>query len=209
MSLIIPHRRLNLNKLVIFGWEEYDKIVFMDADTVCKGDIADLFKMPGEFAATQDIWWNKPLDPSFNSGVMVFTPRKWLFKNMIEKLSDPDYHDPTQGDQDFLQKYWEYENWGLPAIYNLNLVLYEFYKQTWDYLWMDTRIIHYTVRKPVEKWDPVGQCERAVKGMNRPKDKDGKVKPHCAVWVPIAWYSIRFKEMRKELGFENEIGLLA
>jgi hypothetical protein len=47
MNLIQPHRRLNLNKLKIFGWEEYEKVVFMDADMICKGSIADLFTMPG------------------------------------------------------------------------------------------------------------------------------------------------------------------
>jgi hypothetical protein len=47
MEKIQPHRRKNLNKLKIFGWEEYDKIVFMDADTACKGPIAELFEMPG------------------------------------------------------------------------------------------------------------------------------------------------------------------
>jgi hypothetical protein len=47
MSLIVEHRRNNLNKLKIFGWEEYDKIVFMDADMICKGPIEELFDMPG------------------------------------------------------------------------------------------------------------------------------------------------------------------
>jgi hypothetical protein len=47
MSLIMKHRRSNLNKLKIFGWDEYDKIVFMDADMICKGPIEELFDMPG------------------------------------------------------------------------------------------------------------------------------------------------------------------
>jgi hypothetical protein len=44
---IQAHRQKNLNKLKIFGWEEYSKIVFMDADMACKGSIAELFQMPG------------------------------------------------------------------------------------------------------------------------------------------------------------------
>jgi len=44
---IRKHHRHNLNKLHLFSWTEYDKIVFMDADTVCKGSIQDLLEMPG------------------------------------------------------------------------------------------------------------------------------------------------------------------
>lgn len=44
---IMPHRRKNLNKLKIFGWEQYEKIIFIDADTICKGSIEELFTMPG------------------------------------------------------------------------------------------------------------------------------------------------------------------
>lgn len=175
-SLIKPHRRLNLNKLKIFGWEEYDKIIFMDADTLVKGSIEDLFTMPGDFAAAPDVWFDIPHDPRFNSGVMVFKPRKWLFNNMIEKLGDPKYHDPTESDQAFLQKYWEYESWRLPTIYNLNLVLYEHYRKTWDHLWMNTRIVHFTVRKPVEAWSPEGQCKRPV---GKPREQA------CTLWVPL------------------------
>lgn len=159
-SRIQPHRRLNLNKLKIFGWEEYDKIVFLDADTIVKGSIEELFSMPGDFAAAPDVWHDIPHDPRFNSGVMVFRPRRWLFDNMIEKLGNPEYHDPKESDQAFLQKYWEYENWGLPSIYNLNLVLYEAYRKSWDRLWMNTRIVHFTIRKPVEAWAKGGHCRK-------------------------------------------------
>jgi hypothetical protein len=176
-SLIQPHRRLNLNKLKIFGWTEYDKIVFMDADTLVKGPIDDLFAMPGEFAAAPDSWWNNPLDFHFNSGVMVLKPRRWIFENMIEKLGDPKYHDPTEGDQAFLQKYWEYKNWGLPAIYNLNLVLHENFRKTWDHLWTNTRIVHFTVQKPKEAWSPGGQCGLKT-GKSRSKT--------CGSWIPLA-----------------------
>lgn len=175
-NLIQPHRRLNLNKLKIFGWEEYDKIVFLDADTIVKGSIEDLFTMPGEFAAAPDVWHDIPHDPRFNSGVMVFRPRKWLFNNMMEKLANSKYHDPAESDQAFLQKYWEYENWGLPSIYNLNLVLYEAYRETWDHLWMNTRIVHFTIRKPVEAWAPEGQCKRPI-------GKTGE--QACGLWAPL------------------------
>jgi len=46
-SAIRSHHRHNLNKLHIWSWTEYEKIIFMDADTVCKGSLADLWSMPG------------------------------------------------------------------------------------------------------------------------------------------------------------------
>ncbi|QDS71243.1 hypothetical protein FKW77_000122 [Venturia effusa] len=198
-SRIQPHRRLNLNKLKIFGWAEYDKIVFLDADTIVKGSIEELFTMPGDFAAAPDVWHDIPHDPRFNSGVMVFRPRRWLFDNMIEKLANPDYHDPTQSDQAFLQKYWEYKSWGLPSIYNLNLVMYEAYRTSWDQLWMNTRIVHFTIRKPVEAWAKEGQCRKPT---GKPNERS------CALWPALTWYGEAFKQMRQEMGLEKEIGLL-
>lgn len=46
-SAIRSHHRHNLNKLHVWSWTEYEKIIFMDADTVCKGSLADLWSMPG------------------------------------------------------------------------------------------------------------------------------------------------------------------
>jgi alpha-N-acetylglucosamine transferase len=46
-SQIQFHRRHNLNKLQPFGWEEYEKILYIDADTVVKGNFGELFDMPG------------------------------------------------------------------------------------------------------------------------------------------------------------------
>ena len=46
-SQIQSHRRNNLNKLQPFGWEEYEKILYIDADTVVKGNFGELFDMPG------------------------------------------------------------------------------------------------------------------------------------------------------------------
>lgn len=39
--------RHNLNKLHLWSWTEYEKILFIDADVVCKGSLKELFQMPG------------------------------------------------------------------------------------------------------------------------------------------------------------------
>lgn len=44
---IRSRHRHNLNKLHMWSWTEYERVVFVDADAVCKGSIAELLQMPG------------------------------------------------------------------------------------------------------------------------------------------------------------------
>lgn len=44
---IRAHHRHNLNKLHLWTWTEYEKILFIDADVICKGKLDELFGMPG------------------------------------------------------------------------------------------------------------------------------------------------------------------
>lgn len=46
-SKIRAHHRHNLNKLHLWSWTEYEKILFIDADVVCKGSLKELWDMPG------------------------------------------------------------------------------------------------------------------------------------------------------------------
>jgi lipopolysaccharide biosynthesis glycosyltransferase len=164
LTQIQAHRRLNLNKLKIFGWEEYERIVFIDADCIVKGSIEELFKLPKEveFAAAPDGWPQIEVDSRFNSGMMFFSPSRRLFEDMISKLADPKYHDPNEGDQQFLQNYWKFRDYKLPSKFNLNLVHYVWRKkEMWDRLFPDARIIHFTDRKPREWWRG-GWCENRV-----------------------------------------------
>jgi alpha-N-acetylglucosamine transferase len=120
---IRAHHRHNLNKLHLWSWTEYEKILFIDADVVCKGSLADLWEMPGDFAAAPDVWWNILTDNRFNSGVIVFRPSIETFHDMIPKVSDPRYHSPNDADQAFLNAYYRFRYFGLPYKYNYNLVM--------------------------------------------------------------------------------------
>ena len=44
---IRPEHRWNLNKIRFWTWTEYDQILFIDADTLVKGDLSDVWKTPG------------------------------------------------------------------------------------------------------------------------------------------------------------------
>ena len=122
-SKIRAHHRHNLNKLHLWTWTEYEKILFIDADVVCKGSLAELWNMPGDFAASPDVWWNILVDNRFNSGVIVFRPSMETFHDMIPKMSDPHYHSPNDADQAFLNVYYKFRFFGLPFKYNFNLVM--------------------------------------------------------------------------------------
>jgi hypothetical protein len=98
---------------------------------------------------------------------MVLKPSRWTFENMLSKLSDPAYHNPREGDQAFLQLYWRFRNFGLPMRYNLNIVMFEHHRKSWDHLWMVASVVHYTIRKPKGEWGK--QCR---------KDK-------CSEWMPL------------------------
>lgn len=183
---IRPWHRHNLNKLHLWSWTEYEKILFIDADVVCKGSLAELWDMPGDFAAAPDVWWNILVDNRFNSGVIVFRPSMETFHDMIPKVSDPNYHSPNDADQAFLNAYYKFRYFGLPYKYNFNLVMYQFHRNVWDMLWDEAVLVHFTMRKP--KPDPRDHCHKG-----------------CNEWEPLEWYGQYFREMLAYYGWEKEL----
>ena len=208
---IRAHHRHNLNKLHLWSWTEYEKIMFIDADVVCKGSIAELWDMPGDFAASMDVWWNILTDNRFNSGVIVFRPSMETFHDMIPKVSDPNYHHPNDADQAFLNAYYKYRYFSLPYKYNFNLVMvgstaaprrilsmltvwgggqYQFHRKVWDMLWDEAVLVHFTMRKP--RPDPAQHCHKG-----------------CNEWEPLEWYGQYFREMLAYYGWEKELPVYA
>jgi len=49
-------------------------------------------------------------------------------------------------------------------MYNLNLVLHQWYPVIWEFLWPKAKVVHFTVRKPAPpaKWCVVDCPERVV-----------------------------------------------
>ncbi|KAI3809321.1 hypothetical protein L1987_25292 [Smallanthus sonchifolius] len=84
-------------KLKIFNMTEYEKVVYLDADTIVIKNIDVLFKC-GKFCA------NLKHSERLNSGVMVVEPSKELFKDMVSKVTT--LYSYTGGDQGFLNAYY-------------------------------------------------------------------------------------------------------
>mmetsp|Transcript_30568 Transcript_30568/g.97578 ORF Transcript_30568/g.97578 Transcript_30568/m.97578 type:complete len:206 (+) Transcript_30568:158-775(+) len=65
-----PGIRTTCTKLHVFGLTQYDKVLFMDADTVALSDVSWVFSWPSVFAAAADPCQSY----MFNSGVMLLQP---------------------------------------------------------------------------------------------------------------------------------------
>eukprot|EP00850_Spirogloea_muscicola_P003223 SM000013S26392 [mRNA] locus=s13:183972:187291:- [translate_table: standard] len=84
-------------KLRIFNMTAYDKVVYLDADTIVVKSIEDLFLCRG-FCA------NVKHSERLNSGVMVVEPDAGVFDDMIAKITSLESY--TGGDQGFLNSYY-------------------------------------------------------------------------------------------------------
>lgn len=111
----------SFNKLHAFNLP-YDRVVYLDGDTLVRADISNLFDCVGNpyeiqsnlkpthhfrFCAYQDTIHNLQVDYEgdyekwdLDSGVMVLTPSSKLFENMLGALDDSDMED-----NDFLGRY--------------------------------------------------------------------------------------------------------
>jgi hypothetical protein len=86
-----------LAKLQVFALEQFEKVVYVDADALVLGHIHDMFQC-GDFCAAF-------INPChFNSGVMVIRPSQALFQDMLRKLATTESYDG--GDQGFLNVYY-------------------------------------------------------------------------------------------------------
>ncbi|KAL0876424.1 hypothetical protein Bca101_026129 [Brassica carinata] len=84
-------------KLKIFNMTDYNKVVYLDADTIVVKNIDDLFKC-SKFCA------NLKHSERLNSGVMVVEPSEALFSDMMRKVKTLSSY--TGGDQGFLNSYY-------------------------------------------------------------------------------------------------------
>lgn len=153
-------------KLRIFGDTTYDRIVFLDADTIVVENIDSLFLCDGFCAVLRH-------SERFNTGVMALAPAAFDADDMLSHIKDmPSY---TGGDQGFLNEYLKgfveapmfYPERGmvldssknkthgmvamgrLPTQYNADLGLFVLNRNRWA---IDTvRVIHYTLG-PVKPW---------------------------------------------------------
>jgi len=136
-------------KLRAWDLTDLDKVVLLDADTIVRRNIDDLFERP-DFAAAPDFF----LPDRFNSGVMVLRPSAEVFRTMFDRLWTLSSYDG--GDQGFLNRF--FADWyampvahRLPIAYNVHHFVFQFLSAhpglRRDFL-DEVRVVHYTLQKP-------------------------------------------------------------
>ncbi len=140
---------LNFVKLRLWELEQFEKVVFLDADTLVIRNIDRLFGYP-EFAAAPNLYETLADFHRLNSGVFVAQPSRRTFAAMLHALEQPDRF-WRRTDQTFLETF--FPDWhGLPYIFNTLQYVWFNLPQLWD--WRRIHVIHYQYEKPWERHHP-------------------------------------------------------
>lgn len=135
----------NFCKLRLWELEQYDRVVFLDADTIVVKNIEKLFGYP-EFSAAPNLYESLDDMHRLNSGVFVAQPSRKTFASMLRSLDTRDKF-WKRTDQTFLETY--FPDWhGLPYVFNALQYIYFNLPQLWR--WESIRVVHYQYEKPWE-----------------------------------------------------------
>ena len=139
----------NFCKLRIWEMEEYERLVFLDADTLMIRPCDRLFAYP-EFSAAPNLYETLADMHRLNSGVFVAQPSKATYGAMMERLDAPEAYWPRT-DQTFLETF--FPDWhGLPYLYNCLQYVYFNMPALWS--WQSIHLIHYQYEKPWQSDHP-------------------------------------------------------
>jgi alpha-N-acetylglucosamine transferase len=132
----------NFAKLLL--WQlPYERVVFLDADTVVLRSIDRLFDYP-EFSAAPNVYESLADFRRLNSGVFAARPNPATFTRMLARLDTPGAF-WKRTDQTFLEAC--FPDWqGLPVYDNLLQYVWFNLPDLWD--WNLARVVHYQYEKP-------------------------------------------------------------
>lgn len=147
----------NFAKLRLWEMDEYDKVVFIDADALVLRNIDRLFDYP-EFSAAPNVYESLADFHRMNSGVFVARPARTTFDAMQERLDAPEAVWPRT-DQTFLQTF--FPDWhGLPVFCNMLQYVWLNLPELWD--WKSISVLHYQYEKPWEADHPKADSLRPL-----------------------------------------------
>jgi len=145
------YKQHNYTKLRLFGLEGFDRIVYLDADTIVRRNIDWLFDHPSDtmVAAVRDPW--NPVQ--FNSGVMIIDhPSKHILDDMLTKVGRIE-DTIDEGDQGFLRPYFGDRWTPLPPTLNCCVGRDDSYE--------DAHVLHYVGQdKPWASFDPTNEAHK-------------------------------------------------
>ena len=114
----------NWFKLLVWGFEEYDSIIMLDADGVVLGALEHIFDLPTDFAWT----FEQGIDWPWNFGSFIMLrPCKMVLRHMMDLLAThPVLHfEDTAAEQSFLRFYFAHTGMRLPSLYSANWEKYQ------------------------------------------------------------------------------------
>ncbi|MGR3756163.1 MAG: glycosyltransferase [Tranquillimonas sp.] len=125
-------------------WQlDYDRVVFLDADTLVLRPIDRLFDYP-EFCAAPNVYEGLGDFHRMNSGVFTARPDPARFDDMLARLDAPGAF-WRRTDQTFLQEY--FPDWhGLPVTFNMLQYVWFNLPNLWS--WDQIRVLHFQYEKP-------------------------------------------------------------
>ncbi|XP_063979153.1 fibrous sheath CABYR-binding protein isoform X3 [Diachasmimorpha longicaudata] len=178
-----PELGITFTKLHCWRLTQYERCVFVDADTLVVRNCDELFERE-ELSAAPDVGW----PDCFNSGVFVFTPSQQTFASLTSFAASQGSFDG--GDQGLLNSYfsdWAHKDISkhLPFIYNMcSTATYSYlpaYKQFGD----DVRIIHF-----IGSTKPWLQYFDSLTGEVQPTPGSNHLKPLLQLWWNIFCESV-------------------
>lgn len=169
----------NFAKLRLWELEEYERVVFLDADTIVLRSIDRLFSYP-EFSAAPNVYESLADFHRLNSGVFVAKPSRATFAAMLGRLDAPDAF-WRRTDQTFLEAF--FPDWhGLPVFDNMLQYVWFNLPELWD--WSSVRVIHYQYEKPWETGHPKAERLKPLIDLWRAFDADLPVPDPAALAGP-------------------------
>lgn len=142
----------NFAKLRLWQLTDYDRVVYLDADTVVMQNVDILFEYP-EFAAAPNVYQTLADFHRLNSGVFTARPSRQTFDAMMAALDVPGAF-WRRTDQTFLQSF--FPGWhGLPVFFNMLQHVWVNLPDLWR--WESIRVLHYQYEKPWDEDHPNAQ----------------------------------------------------
>lgn len=139
----------NFQKLRLWELDRFERVVFLDADTVVVRSIDKLFGYP-EFSGAPNVYETLADFHRLNSGVFVAAPSRTRFETLLEALDAPGAF-WRRTDQTFLETV--FADWhGLPYTFNTLQYVYFNLPDLWS--WPQIKVVHYQYEKPWQESHP-------------------------------------------------------
>jgi lipopolysaccharide biosynthesis glycosyltransferase len=140
------------SKLRLWGMTTYERIIYMDSDTLVVGSIDPLSRLRLEdgkqIGATED-FYKQRFTGTFNMGVFVIHPQLSEYNRLIDlQSSDAVVYKHSQCEQGFLVEVYKRKWQDIGFHNNANLVVYGRKREHWDKYAKQLAILHYTIEKP-------------------------------------------------------------